>query len=147
MAASCAATSAGGGDRKSLLNCGAAHVEIKVGSSAKTTLPSDVSQFLAQLPPPARDVREERVSRVACVFDPDDDPRDTFEHRLEAALRATPRFQIFRVPNAHRWIAARDDHYRVVVHAIAWRSTTPAPQSLPDHQNLERLLIEIGRSA
>lgn len=138
----------GGGDRFLRLMAGRVVVELKVAQSAKTTLIGETKTMLETLAPHTRDPEDGHVSRLACVFDPDSDPREVFEAEMDSALSSLgPRWRVRMRQSRHRWIVARDDRYRVVVQAIAWRAPPQRTAVLPDHQNLERLMCEIARTA
>lgn len=144
-----------GQERVLKLVSGDVNIEIGVPSKArgasgegKSVLARSLAENLGALRPQVGAGDEGRVSLMAVVFDPDEEPAARFHAELEQAVRAhAPAWTLSSGPSPGTWRAEREAGEGVEIRAVHWRAPGGVLDGLPDHANLERLMCAVAARA
>jgi hypothetical protein len=131
------------------------HIEIGVPSKArgasgegKSVLARSLAENLGALRPQVGAGDEGRVSLLAVVFDPDEEPAERFHGELAAAVKAhAPAWTLADGASPGTWRAEREAGEQVEIRAVHWRAPGGVLDGLPDHANLERLVCAVTAKA
>ena len=136
---------AAGENRKLLLLIEGSEVEITAVQRAKSGLPEALATKLHGLPVENSSDDPNALERITVLFDPDDEPADKMYAKLADEVAATAKaWKLDGDPGD--WVARRSVQ-TVILRAVPWRSPGNVVDSLPDWQNLERLLCHVAAVA